>query len=171
MGEHRERQELAKRKRIENLIEALTSKKIENNSFVLEQLFQDRYGVLLDYKEIKYFLKQESPSRLINTYISARSWLKFNDSYHHLVPRGFFHGNRFRFIIWPANFLFSIAAMLGILGIIVCVMLVFEGSGLKPIIQTLGITIIALLYAWVFYLALISAESASQLKNITRTSI
>jgi hypothetical protein len=170
MREHHERQELAERKRIENLTEALINKPIKNDAYILEQLFQDRYGVLLDYKEIKYFLNQENPSWLINQYISAKVWLKFNESFRYLVPRGFFYGKRFRFIIWPANFLFSISAMLGILGIIVCFMLIFEASEIKPLVQTLSVSVIAFLYAWVFYLGLSSAESAIRLKHITKKS-
>ncbi len=170
MREHHERQELAKRERITNLTEALINKPINNDAYILEQLFQDRYGVLLDYKEIKYFLKQENPSWLINQYISARVWLKFNESFHHLVPRGFFYGKRFRFIIWPANFLFSISAALGILGIIVCFILIFEASEIKPLVQTLSVSVIAFLYAWVFYIGLSSAESAIRLKHITKKS-
>lgn len=165
-----ERKELAKRKRIENLTEALTNNEIENNPYILEQLFQDRYGALLDYKEIKYFLKQENPSWLISQYIKARALLKFNDTYTHLIPRGFFFEKRLRFILWPSSILFTLSAMLGILGIVVCFILIFEASDTKSIIQTAGVSIISFLYAWVFSLGSDSAESAMRLKHITRRS-
>ena len=170
MHEHLERQELAKRKRIENLAEALINKPIVNNPYILEQLFQDRYGSLLDYNEIKFFLNQENPSRMINQYINGKLWLKLSDNGRYLIPKGYFHGKRLRFISWPANFLFSMSAMLGILGVIVCFILIFEASDVKPVAQTVAVSIIAFLYAWAFYLVLNSSEAANQLKHITKSS-
>ena len=170
MYEYNQRQELAKRKRIENLTDSIINKPITNEAYVLEQLFQDRYGTLLDYREIKFFLRKENPSWLINQYVNAKPWLKLNDTFSFLVPRGAIHGIRLNFIIWPCNILFTLCSMSGLLGLIVCFIFIFENSGTENIILTLFFSIICFFYAWLFYFLLNSAESARRLKDITRCS-
>lgn len=166
--DHLERKELSKRKRIENLTQALTDEKVQNNAFVIEQLFQDRYGQLLEYKAIKYFLCQESPSIMINQYLSARHFLKFNETYTHLVPKYKLRGAGFNWISWIGSILFGICGMGGLVCLIAATMMLFQQYAPSNIVWTICVAIIFFLYSALFFDIVHGAESAIKLKHITR---
>ncbi|EGQ7821215.1 hypothetical protein NI385_17925 [Vibrio parahaemolyticus] len=59
---------------------------VEKNSkpryhLVIEQVFQNRFGVLIDYPVIKFLTKTKTPSSNVIDYILGRKYLKFNDDY------------------------------------------------------------------------------------------
>ncbi|PSW57244.1 hypothetical protein [Photobacterium leiognathi] len=48
---------------------------------VVEQVFQNRFGILLSYPEIKFLTKTHTPSANIVDYKIGRRYLNFNDDY------------------------------------------------------------------------------------------
>jgi hypothetical protein len=59
---------------------------IENNSFpryhfTVEQIFQNRFGFLVDYPVISFFMKSKTPTSDILSYIQGQRYLEFCEDY------------------------------------------------------------------------------------------
>ncbi|AEY01507.1 hypothetical protein GU3_08755 [Oceanimonas sp. GK1] len=50
----------------------------KSNAYLVEQVFSERYGYLMNYKEIVYFLRTSRPSLNIHLYQSAAPYFVFN---------------------------------------------------------------------------------------------
>jgi len=170
MHEHKEKKETARRTKIESLGEALMQDKFGNNAYLIEQLFLDRYGALLNFKEIKFFLRQENPSYLIVQYINSRGFLKLNDNATYLVPKVFLSGIGLNLLAGVANITFSAYGVLGIVSLLLSVGIYFQGSSYSEVVKMVGFSIVFFLYAWLFYIVSYSTESAINLKHITKKS-
>lgn len=167
--EHIQRKELSQRKRIESFNKALINKKVKTNAYVIEQLFLDRYGFLLSYKEIKYFLRQEKPSYLISKYLSAKNFfLEFDDRCTCLKPVNMLRGKGLYCISLPAFVLFIVFGLLGLLSLISSAAVVLDTRDVKVVVQFISLTIPFLVYSWICFEVYYCADSALKLRKYTK---
>ncbi|MCC4310415.1 hypothetical protein LL252_17750 [Alcanivorax marinus] len=68
-----------RRETLQEIINMFSRGPIENENFILEQLFFNHYGVILTGGEIKFFLKERRPSFLLKLYLSAREYVEFDE--------------------------------------------------------------------------------------------
>jgi hypothetical protein len=82
--EHKE----SKYSRVAELIGELEKKDQFNKELILEQVFQNRFGILVDYPVIKFFLFSRTPSSDLYKYVQGRKYLEFSDDYRKLKLKG-----------------------------------------------------------------------------------
>lgn len=56
----------------------------KSNAYLVEQIFSERYGYIMNYKEIMYFLRTSRPSLNMHLYQSAAPYFIFNKTGSHL---------------------------------------------------------------------------------------
>jgi len=70
-----------KTSRISEMIAEIEKNSSPKYHFTVEQIFQNRFGVLIDYPVIKFFLKSKTPTSDILSYIQGRRYIEFCDDY------------------------------------------------------------------------------------------
>ncbi len=70
--------------RISEMLRELEKHAEPRYHFVIEQVFQNRYGTLIDYPIIKFFLKSKTPSADIIKYVLGRRYIAFSDAFDSL---------------------------------------------------------------------------------------
>ncbi len=93
---------------------------IERNSkpkyrIVVEQNFQNRFGILIDYPAITFLTKQKTPSADIIDYVIGRKYLEFNNDYSALSYRGKYTEGRLKVVKKLYLFMYYITASIGFL--------------------------------------------------------
>ncbi|GIU07305.1 MULTISPECIES: hypothetical protein [unclassified Shewanella] len=67
--------------RISEMISEIEKNSSPKYHFTVEQIFQNRFGVLIDYPVINFFLKSKTPTSDILSYIKGRRYIEFCDDY------------------------------------------------------------------------------------------
>ncbi|OBT03708.1 hypothetical protein A9267_19090 [Shewanella sp. UCD-FRSSP16_17] len=67
--------------RISEMIAEIEKNGSPKYHFTVEQIFQNRFGVLIDYPVINFFLKSKTPTSDILSYIQGRRYIEFCDDY------------------------------------------------------------------------------------------
>lgn len=63
------------------IISEFSNKEQNNRDFIIEQILERKYGKVIDYPIIEFFMKKRSPSRYLNEYILACDFIEFSDNY------------------------------------------------------------------------------------------
>jgi hypothetical protein len=66
--------------RISEMISEIEKNGNPKYHFTVEQIFQNRFGVLIDYPAINFFLKSKTPTSDILSYIQGRRYIDFYDN-------------------------------------------------------------------------------------------
>lgn len=98
-----------KRERIFRLVDWLSSCK-EENKYILEQLFFDRYGKLVDYPIIRLLLNSSTPSTNISLYFYAGSY--FVEGSSRIVLKKKYRGWRLSLYKWFYYVMYFVFAFL-----------------------------------------------------------
>lgn len=76
---HQENHKLVRQEQVETFINVFSNKS-SNNKFIVEQVFENKFGSSLSYREIDYFLQFSNPTELISNYIRSRSYFSFPEN-------------------------------------------------------------------------------------------
>ncbi|EGQ8132873.1 hypothetical protein C4C99_RS23510 [Vibrio parahaemolyticus] len=80
---------------------------------VVEQVFQNRFGILLNYPEIKFLTKTPTPSANIVDYKIGKRYLNFNEDYTDIGFKKGYGVNKLKLVKWvyiSFYFIFAMAA-------------------------------------------------------------
>ena len=73
-----------KESKLENLnilITELEKENQKNHDFIIEQVFRKKFGVLVDYPIISFFLNSRTPSKDLYDYMAGKIYLSFDENY------------------------------------------------------------------------------------------
>jgi len=159
-----ERKQVAKRQRIERLLNVLSDEKYRNNAYAIEQSFLDRYGRLINYRAIRFFLRQPNPSEKIGYYVQAKGFVDFNEHYTCLGLKPWLQRVHLPFFIWLLTFLFISFGFFGLLFLTGSGLMVFNESAPEEILGAVLTAAILFLYTWIMFEFSIGVEAASKLQ-------
>lgn len=95
---------------------------IKNNTttyhLVIEKIFQNRFGTIIDYPVIKLLTKTKSPSKNIQDYLFGKSYLKYNEKKQQLDYKNKFGLKQLKIYKIVYMFVYYITAMSGLLMIV-----------------------------------------------------
>lgn len=95
---------------------------IQKNStayhIVTEQIFQNRFGTIIDHPVIKLLTKTKSPSKNIQDYLFGKSYLKYNQQKQQLEYKNRFGLRQLKIYKVIYMFVYYISAMSGLLMIV-----------------------------------------------------
>ncbi|AXX59715.1 hypothetical protein [Vibrio vulnificus] len=74
--------------RISEMIAEIEKNHQPRYHFVVEQVFQNRFGFLIDYPVIKVFMSSDTPTSDLLKYIQGYRYLDFNDDYTKIGYKG-----------------------------------------------------------------------------------
>ena len=78
----------SKYKKVGEMIAELEKNNQKEHSFIVEQVFQNRFGILVDYPIIKFFLLSNTPSKDLYNYVQGRNYIEFTNNYKKLKLKG-----------------------------------------------------------------------------------
>ncbi|MCL9782093.1 hypothetical protein M9194_11710 [Vibrio sp. S4M6] len=112
------RQDRAKKDKISRISTMISE--IERNSplkyhFVVEQLFLQRFGVLIDYPAIKYFMKSERPSANFVNYVLGKKYVQFDKNYSSISYKEGYKRKRIGRLIKLDFFFYGVFSFVGLL--------------------------------------------------------
>lgn len=104
----------AKYARVGEMIAELEKEDQKDHAFIVEQVFQNRFGILVDYPIIKYFLRSNTPSKDLYKYIQGGKYIEFSENYRQLYLKGRLSPLKLRVRSWIHFISYVAAAFLGL---------------------------------------------------------
>ncbi len=95
--EKSDRSKSEKRENVKALIEQVEKHGVPKHHYLIEQVFHNRYEMMIDYPAISFFLKTKTPSRNLNLYSHARSYIEFSTDYKKIIYKDGFTRRKLKF--------------------------------------------------------------------------
>lgn len=114
--------------RISEMLAEIEKNKTPRYHFTVEQVFQNRFGFLIDYPVINFFLKSKTPTADILAYLQARRYIEFCNNYESLEFKKYVSQKTLRtkkFILLAAYFFSS---SIGLILIVLMPLVPFDSS-------------------------------------------
>jgi len=115
---HQENQRVVRQEQMEMFLKVFSGD-LKKDRFVVEQVFENKFGCGLSYGEINYFLKFSNPTELLSKYIKGRSYFDFKvDSKYPRIKQSL-NSKLFRFAVSSKNVVgYFLSAFLGFICIV-----------------------------------------------------